>query len=47
MKLIFGAILAGALMAISTDASADNKVCYWNADGLPYSMAPPPGAEEA
>ncbi len=26
---------------------ADNKVCYWNAEGLPYSKAPPPHAGEA
>jgi hypothetical protein len=47
MKQFFGAILTGALMAMSAEASADNKVCYWNAEGLPYSMAPPPDAEEA
>ena len=47
MKLFLGAILTGALIAISAEASADNKVCYWNAEGLPYSKAPPPDAEEA
>jgi hypothetical protein len=46
MKLFFGAILGGALMAISAEASADNKVCYWNAEGMPYSKAPPPDAGE-
>lgn len=45
-KLMLGAILAGALMALSAEASADNKVCYWNAEGLPYSKAPPPDAGE-
>jgi hypothetical protein len=46
MKLFLGAILTGALIAMSAEASADNKVCYWNAEGLPYSKAPPPDAGE-
>ena len=46
MKLFLGAILAGALIAVSVEASADNKVCYWNSEGLPYSKAPPPDAGE-
>ena len=47
VKLFLGTFLAGALIAISAEASADNKVCYWNAEGLPYSKAPPPDADEA
>lgn len=45
--LMFGGIFATALIALSTEASADNKVCYWNAEGLPYSKAPPPDAGES
>lgn len=46
-SLTLGAVLAGAVMAMPAEAPADNKVCYWNAEGLPYSKAPPPDAGEA
>jgi hypothetical protein len=46
MRLFFRIILACGALALPGASLADNKFCYWNADGLPYSKAPPPDAEE-
>lgn len=47
MKQILAVILVGTFAAVATEASADNKFCYWNAEGLPYSKEPLPNTDEA
>lgn len=47
MRLFLRTILIGGALALPGASLADNKFCYWNAEGLPYSKVPPPGTGEA
>ena len=47
MRAIVLGLLTSVLVTLPVEGNADNKVCYWSAEGLEYSMTTPRDAGEA